>query len=538
MKHVSPQVAAEVHQANFFLKRYQRILHYVFQGHHQEAIHLISDLIEEVTEPDQLLMLYRMWIDVLMNQQVVITADRDGWLGDITTRTTVNPALRHLYQHLQQINAEEIKNDGGDEEIYHQSWLALQGLAGLYLGEYQAINRLIDSQGQWQMSPYVEELAYRLHQDNAISSDIKFEVKNHQNTGVFQSFWSTRRHFMTSPPVDPLSSFYDYPVMRSLVEYAVSSQNDAVVKTVLAQMDEWFGFTMARGMWELDQAVGSQDHPAIQHSMAQLRLQFQHNEELVNLESQISEHFDVKFNSEDESVAAADVSSDSLIHRCNQLVGSLSGQNEGALLVHYQAVCQAYIQNLATKDLDVQCPADQKVEQIIERAWHQIASLYGIATQSTHQRPPQAWVCFISDECYEANFLRHLSHNNLLVAMGDTVKNDDVVFVVKRVGEGSRLLGIYEVYFAPQWASCVHSDTVLKPVMLFNQQSYAPIKLTTYELDVAETAEIKKRFGLEEVLELTSESFMVIINEIKAQTGVASEDLDSLALDRGLKDFA
>lgn len=492
MKQVLSQDVAEAHHGSFFLVRYQRILHLVCQNHHFDAIHLLSDLIEESTDSDELLALYRLWIDLLSQEGVQLpvegavspAAGKDG--------LRANPQLQALYDHLQQLHAEQADPAEPAEMIYQHSWLALGGLAGLYLGHTAELKQLLSSFPALLRSPYTEELDFRLAQHYGPAFKLNFQAYLGHTAHAAEHFVATQAYFERPFTKDPEGGFYDYPLMRSLVEYGLISQQDALVERMLGLMDEWFGWTTARGLLELDRALQGQDRAATCRAVAGLRT-----------------------HSPDEWEALA------------QQLGHLDqagADDQETLLQRYHEACAEHVQQLATQDLAAEDTADSSDPAEIGNTWAELASAYGVKTDA-ELRGARAWLCPISARGYEAHFLQHTAHKNMLLGMEDKVRRGDRVLVVSRVHEGSRLLGIYEICFAPRLAGYLSIPKVLKPVQVFDHQQHPTIKLPTYDIDSSAAADIRRRHGLEELLELTADSLRVILDEIKEQTALGDDTL-------------
>ena len=531
MKQVSQQSVTDLDDSSVFMVRYHRILHHVFQDHSRDAVNLISDTITESTEPDELLMLYRAWIDVLIKQKVTFYTEDPLQLGEITKQSVINPSLEHLCDHLKQLaDCYAEVQESSTDQLYYQSFLALAALACCHLGRLNDVTDLIESVSGWHRSPYAEELDWLLYDQN--------HQRIHFGDDTQSCFRSTLSYFLDLSSHDlslPEGAFCDYSVMRSVVEYGRSSQNHQHADQLLNLIDEIFGFTLARGLWDLEQATSHQDQFAMKQVMSKITTYFDQNHELISLFKLIDSS-----NESSDDIDTTQNLSDQLASHCRQLDLALDRHDQEASFMSYQKACESYIASLADKNLDVPCPADQKMEQKLAQAWHKIVTGYHLGSDESMDQPEDtahgAWLCFLSDRRYEMNFLQHRSHKNLLVSMENKAAVHDVVFVVKNVHQGVRLLGIYEVYFAAKSMKDTHANKVLKPVMIFDQQGYPTIKLPTCAIDSSETTEVKRRFGLEDALALTAESLGVVLYEIKRQTGVSSESID--ILDRSWKHLA
>ena len=473
-----------------FFARYKRALNLVFQDKNQEAIMLIADMAEDLAGLDQHLMLYRLWIEALVKENV----GRDSVIH--------NPSLRYLLDHIVKVSAEL------DDAPSKDSFLALAGVILVTLGDQEATSKLLGDK-LWQRNPYTEEFGFLLQKESM--GTVNFVDASHE-------FYSASLKELTS-----LSGMRDYCLLKSMVMNARDSDPE-LTADLWQHIHKLFGFTLSQGLYHLDKALNNKDLRGIFAHLKQLEGSYSENEQIPLLKQKIltsvtSWPGSTQFDQEE-------TADEGLFFHCQNLMEALSLHDFDLAIESYEKACKAFIGGLGSKDLLQLSPADQKVEKTLRDSWHKMQIIFPeqmVAEPESGSKHP--WLCMLSDGSYERFFLSRSSQQNLLVSMDNKVRESDWVFVTRNSHSGSRLLGIFQVYLALPFSMDYQINKVLRPVLVFDHGQYPSIKLDTHEIDSSELIDMKRQFGFEETAALTEESLAVITAEISKQTGVNLETI-------------
>lgn len=470
-----------------FFARYKRALHLVFQDKNQDAIMLIADMAEDLEDLDHRLMVYRLWIEALVKENV----GRDS--------AVQNPSLGYLLDHIVKMS-DELDNAPSD------SFLALAGVIMVTLGDRESTKKLLCGK-QWQRTPYTEEFGFLLK--NESMGKVSFVDASHE---TYSSSFSALT-----------SGLRDYCLLKSMV-MSIRDSDLELTARLWQHIHSLFGFTLSQGLYHLDEALRHKDLRGIFASLKQLEDSYSENDQIALVKQKIltsvtswpgSTHFDQEETAEE-----------GLFSYCQNLMEALSHHDFDVAIESYEQACKAFIGGLGDKDLHQLSPADQKVEKTLRDSWHKMQIIFPeqMATEpeSGSKNP---WLCMLSDGSYERFFLSRSSQQNLLVSMDNKVREWDLVFVTRNSHSGSRLLGIFQVYLALPFSMDYQINKVLRPVLVFDHGQYPSIKLDTREVDSSELIDMKRQFGFEETAALTEDSLAVITEEIRKQTGVNLETI-------------
>ena len=470
--------------------QYQEILQSFFAEHYLSVEEKITHLLT-LEEDDELppafhYALYRLWLEVLHLQQTA-HPHHPGPTKNI---------LRELSTCLERIAAHEEANS---------PIKALQALSKLYLGDYdsaQAYKKSV-SPNAFQ-DPYHEELFYKLE---AYQKESELQNSN-KEAAVDLPFAGWLDH--SKPTLDLTLPLYDYCHLQTLLAaylapYTSESIYDPHYRGTLKDyIQNLFGSSPLNAWVKVYQALD------------QGRLQDAHNEAFnLCLTFPANPTFRALMHHIEQKTP------DPLTwFGCEiQLLEALlqKDSREEAALSLLATVSSMYLRFKCQENVDLPEELEQKFLAVFDSTQKKYHLSFNNQTHPSHSSR-KAWLCFVSHKEYLQHLEKKSPSSSLFrVSLENPVHNQDWVYVMRKSGESSRLMGIYEIKATLPQISGLEKNTVLRPLLVFSHAHLPSIKLPLEETDTSDEADLKRRFGADLSFELGPAAHNVIISEMKEQ---------------------
>ncbi|MCY4380937.1 MAG: hypothetical protein OXC40_05165, partial [Proteobacteria bacterium] len=394
----------------------------------------------------------------------------------------------------------------------------------------------------WVRTRYTEELQFLMTR-----GDFASEITAHHQQQTAMNFFQESRNassgyfavtlhtYGLAPQSDEHKESHDqfpldYCVLRSLLRFVSEDRSKSgMAKKILKQLDAQFGFTLAKGLYELNQAYMNKSSTKISQKIKQLRARFPDHQDVAKMSEMLTAVIETNDNK-------ASTRQHGFQYYVASFKQALANDDIHSALSYFSMATQSYLHSdeLDTVAVSVKVTPGDYLTRLWQGflttfAFDQADSLSDQFSTSKSQRK-RVWLCFLADRSYSEYFTKQSfgKQQHLILAMDDQVAKDDHVLMMKTCEKGSKLLGIYQVFFASPFTLHTEKNKLLVPLLNFNDQQYPSVYLDTHDLDVSEKIDTQKRFGFEESVNVSGDSLAVILAEIKKQAQVSHEDYEKL----------